>query len=587
MSRETFDIPNIGSNKFLKVTPNLFTPERLNLFDDVDLYLTLIKASKCVEQGERLHNISWRILNKALLKEHNINRPKKRDGVKNIYYVLNPNNKQQIKPKSVAVKQSPLKNASVPPTTVKQNVLARPMTSPAIAQGAHDRYVDNSNITNNDVKNDFISSRQYSKSTASGLFSSFTDKYQKMKNVNHIPKKEEPQTIITGFDTSTVITKKPLPPRRSRSPFQHVRDMSMNSIDNETSKSTSPNFENAGSRKSSLPQKESLFGRPRSYKNDQNGQLSLSKASSRKGKNKIFFSSEDEDSDWDSVSDDSEFYADEDDEDYDDYNEEEADQYYRRQWDKLLFAKNQQNLDSRKSSVSSTNTINSNTSHDPVRRSLLSGLFLSEANNGSGSNNHNNAHNEFNSRNASPIPQLSHSNTGSQPQQNLANANGMKQQKPSLKTSNVTALASLSPQQGTNIGRLPMEIQKDFKSNSGSNHPYESNAPLTAQTILPTALSTHMFLPNNIHQQRMAMATGMNQRHRFPRRESMDIPSKNRNTGFLKTRMEISEEEKMVRTISRFGNTNAADNNENGDDGAAKQSKQETLEATEDSTARI
>lgn len=163
----------------------------------------------------------------------------------------------------------------------------------------------------------------------------------------------------------------------------------------------------------------------------------------------------------------------------------------------------------------------------------------------------------------------------------------MKQQKPSLKTSNVTALASLSPQQGTNIGRLPMEIQKDFKSNSGSNHPYESNAPLTAQTILPTALSTHMFLPNNIHQQRMAMATGMNQRHRFPRRESMDIPSKNRNTGFLKTRMEISEEEKMVRTISRFGNTNAADNNENGDDGAAKQSKQETLEATEDSTARI
>lgn len=77
MSREAFDVPNIGTNKFLKVTPNLFTPERLNLFDDVELYLTLIKASKCVEQGERLHNISWRILNKAVLKEHNINRSKK------------------------------------------------------------------------------------------------------------------------------------------------------------------------------------------------------------------------------------------------------------------------------------------------------------------------------------------------------------------------------------------------------------------------------------------------------------------------------------------------------------------------------
>lgn len=109
-----------------------------------------------------------------------------------------------------------------------------------------------------------------------------------MKNVNHVANKEEPQTIITGFDTSTVITKKPLQSRRSRSPFQHIGDMNMNCIDNETSKSTSPTLENMGSRKSSFPQKESLFGRPRSYKNDQNGQLSLSKTSSRKGKTRYF-----------------------------------------------------------------------------------------------------------------------------------------------------------------------------------------------------------------------------------------------------------------------------------------------------------
>ena len=541
----------------------------MNLFDDVELYLTLIKASKCVEQGERLHNISWRILNKAVLKEHNINRSKKRDGVKNIYYVLNPNNKQPIKPKQAAVKQPPLQKANLPPTTAKQNVLTRPMTSPAIAQGAHDRSLDNPNSTNNDVKNDVAPNRQFSKSTTSGLFSNFADKYQKMKNVNHVANKEEPQTIITGFDTSTVITKKPLQSRRSRSPFQHIGDMNMNCIDNETSKSTSPTLENMGSRKSSFPQKESLFGRPRSYKNDQNGQLSLSKTSSRKGKNKIFFSSEDEDSDWDSVSNDSEFYADEDDEEYDDYNEEEADQYYRRQWDKLLFAKNQQNLDSTKSSVSSANTINSNTSHDPVRKSLLSGLFLSEAN--SNSNNHNTAHSEYASKHVSPTPQSSHSNIGPQPQQNPPSANGIKQQKPSLKTSNVTALASLSPPQPSNNGRLSMDIQKDFKTDNESNHLYESNAPLTAQTILPTALSTHMFLPNNIHQQRMAIATGSNTRHRFSRRQSMDIPSKNRNTGFLKTRMEISEEEKMVRTISRLDNTSIANSNGNGNDDTSNQ----------------
>lgn len=489
--------------------------------------------------------------------------------MKNIYYVLNPNNKQPIKRKQAAVKQPPLQKANLPPTTAKQNVLTRPMTSPAIAQGAHDRSLDNANSTNNDVKNEVAPNRQFSKSTTSGLFSNFADKYQKMKNVNHVANKEEPQTIITGFDTSTVITKKPLQSRRSRSPFQHIGDMNMNCIDNETSKSTSPTLENMGSRKSSFPQKESLFGRPRSYKNDQNGQLSLSKTSSRKGKNKIFFSSEDEDSDWDSVSNDSEFYADEDDEEYDDYNEEEADQYYRRQWDKLLFAKNQQNLDSTKSSVSSANTINSNTSHDPVRKSLLSGLFLSEAN--SNSNNHNTAHSEYASKHVSPTPQSSHSNIGTQPQQNPPSANGIKQQKPSLKTSNVTALASLSPPQPSNNGRLSMDIQKDFKTDNESNHLYESNAPLTAQTILPTALSTHMFLPNNIHQQRMAIATGSNTRHRFSRRQSMDIPSKNRNTGFLKTRMEISEEEKMVRTISRLDNTSIANSNGNGNDDTSNQ----------------
>lgn len=94
----------------------------------------------------------------------------------------------------------------------------------------------------------------------------------------------------------------------------------------------------------------------------------------------------------------------------------------------------------------------------------------------------------------------------------------------------------------------------------------QSNAPPAAQTILPTALSTHMFVPNNVHQQRLAMAAAADSRpgsaearpssmHEFrrrsTRRESMDIPSKNKNNTFIKTRMEISEEEKMVRAYSR------------------------------------
>lgn len=80
------------SSEFLKVSPNLFTPERLHLFDTVELYTTLIKTSKTIQQGERLGNLSWRILNKALLRNNDINISKKRDGVKNIYSVLNPMN---------------------------------------------------------------------------------------------------------------------------------------------------------------------------------------------------------------------------------------------------------------------------------------------------------------------------------------------------------------------------------------------------------------------------------------------------------------------------------------------------------------
>lgn len=88
--------PGSKRNEFLKVAPSLFTPEKLPLFDSLDLYTALIRSSNHLEQGERLHNLSWRIMNKALLKEHELNKSKKRDGVKNLYRVINPANSGQF-----------------------------------------------------------------------------------------------------------------------------------------------------------------------------------------------------------------------------------------------------------------------------------------------------------------------------------------------------------------------------------------------------------------------------------------------------------------------------------------------------------
>lgn len=147
-------------------------------------------------------------------------------------------------------------------------------------------------------------------------------------------------------------------------------------------------------------------------------------------------------------------------------------------------------------------------------------------------------------------------------------------QHPTLEESSVVAVGDVTPssyrksgsvfsqeipQDAVTAQPVPSKISAGFKrvgsfssiisDSTLQRYAHQSNAPPTAQTILPTALSTHMFLPNNVHQQRAARSIS-SRPGSSRRRESMDIPSKNRNNSFLKTRMELSEEEEFVRSTS-------------------------------------
>lgn len=513
--------------KFLKVTPNLFTPGRLHLFDSLDLYTSLIKCSKSIEQGERLHNLSWRIVNKALLKDNDINKSKKRDGLKNLYYVLNPiaNRRPLGQQQSPAMSEGSTPGLRSPSGAVKPAVprmepLAKRETSGTSSkpsQGGKDSL--------------FANVKQHKSTSALSHI---------QRSVNHSSKKEEPQVIVRGFDPSTVITSRKAkedgkrPGERARNTFYIEATPPPETDRNSTS--------TLASRKALPSRQESLFGKPKTSET----------AAPSTRRNSLFFSSEEEDeedSDWDDE--DSPFY-DEDDEAYD-HDDDEEDQYYRKQWDKLLFAKNT-------SSKSSSNaTPNSASSNDPIKRSLLSGLFLNEQANGS-------------NRTAAAAPAITPANgTASAPYRVVStgtHAVKINDKRAVFGTSNINAVGSVTPPDK----RLPEALYNQAtRSSRGSfssivseqtreRYTGESNAPPAAQTILPTALSTHMFLPNNVHQQRLAMAAAAGT-HSTPssaygptrktsRRESIDIP-KNKNNSFIKTRMEISKEEDLVRAYSR------------------------------------
>lgn len=474
---------NTDVDKYLKVAPNLFTPERLHLFDSLDLYVSLTKCSKAIEQGERLHNLSWRIMNKALLRDKDINKSKKREGVKNLYYVLNPLTNKQ--PLNVQLSKTPSQSSSV---SLQSAQAAKKHAVPRMEPLSKARTAGtNQKVVPENGGSLFTATKQHKSTSA-------------LSHINRQKaKKENPQTIVKGFEPNTVIT--PLKSGSAaiaRKTKNRLDEGETNTFYIESTPSPEPDRSNGSTatvRKSLPSRHESLFGKP---KTNDNPAISSSH-------NSLFFTSEeddDDDSDWD---DDSLLYE----EDDDVNDEDEEDQYYRREWDKLLFAKN--------TAHSSGNvTPKSSSSQDPIKRSLLSGLFLNEQSKSS--------------------PYVAISNSGSQ-------TNNIR---PILGTSNVTAVGSVTPPD-----------KNDMIQPHG-----QSNAPPAAQTILPTALSTHMFLPNNVHQQRLAMAAAAGSqgsggssphdiRRRATRRESMDIPSKNRNSTFIKTRMEISEEEKMSRAYSR------------------------------------
>lgn len=516
--------------KFLKVTPNLFTPGRLHLFDSLDLYTSLIKCSKSIEQGERLHNLSWRIVNKALLKDHDINKSKKRDGLKNIYYVLNPiaNKQPLVQPQA----HSSVSSGGSTPGLRSPSVPKR-QAVPRVEPLAKTQTTGNSGKTSHvSGKESLFGNAKQHKSTSALSHI--------QRAATHKSKKEEPQVIVRGFDPSTVIT---AAKGGETAPVKKPGERVKNTFYIEATPSPEPDRSSSSTvalRKPLPSRQESLFGKPKTAEN----------ADPSSGRNDLFFSSEEDDeddSDWDE---DSPFY-DEDDEAYD-HDDDEEDQYYRKQWDKLLFAKNA-------SSKSSGNaTPNSASSNDPIKRSLLSGLFLNEQANG-------------NNRSAAVSPATSTTTAANGAAYRVVSAgthaSKINDKRAVFGTSNVNAVGSVTPPSD----KLPEAFYRDNRRSSRGSfssivseqtrerYTGESNAPPAAQTILPTALSTHMFLPNNVHQQRLAMAAAAGtssrptygSRRKPTRRESIDIPSKNKNNSFIKTRMEISKEEDLVRAYSR------------------------------------
>lgn len=423
-------------DRFLKVSPNLFTQERLHLFDSLQLYTSLMKCSKSVEQGERLHNLSWRIVNKALLKDGNVNKSKKRDGVKNLYYVVAPGKSGTASGAHATVPQPAKPSQPVQP--VQQALPAQPV--------------------------------------------------QPVKPTQPVP--------FTPARTPGSSSK--LPARPPTRPLASAR-----------APAPAPAPMPARSETSTKPANApvSLFG-----KRDQ-----------------AFYSSEDDGSDWDGLS---ESASSDEEGNFDD--EEEEDSYYRNQWDKLLEKQPRQ--------------------QEPLKKSLLSGLFLNEQGRANRSDSVTPPHmNANNVPQPAPVPHAAATATS---------------------TSNVTAVGSVTSPQESLAKAVPTALYPQGSTSRGSfssivsestkeRYLHESNAPPAAQTILPRALSTHMFLPNNVHQQRLAVAMGDSDMSESPsqspplsiplrrveRRTSMDIPGKK--NGLLKTRMEISEEERLSRASRR------------------------------------
>ncbi|CCE63629.1 hypothetical protein TPHA_0F01450 [Tetrapisispora phaffii CBS 4417] len=594
-------IDKSNNEKFLKISPNLFTHERLHLFDSMDLYLDLMKINSIftksntnytsiMEQGDRLNNISTRILNKSLLKDKQLNKSKKKEGVKNMYHILNSSLMQAVNngtSNNITQKQTLNTHdtsASNITTIANSKIVRQPVvvsvTSNTSNHGAifHDTNTENKNSDNIQNK-----SRDY-------------ESQINLQRIHSRPRtrQEDPDVVVKGFDTTTVIV------RKSPSTIDN------NNIITPVSKQSSSNVDQH------LHKQNSLFSNLNTYhntttndninkqiniKDDNRGNTSVGTSSAlgfqAQNKNsKLFFSSADEDSDCDAFSDTEDDDDDEDDDDFDSlYEEEIEDKYMKKKWDNMIFSKKNTGDLSNNSSASTNKS-----STDPIKKSLLSGLFLNNMNKETkdqfkGEINKEDSEliktsstspgmghrskltmekikskeisGKFTDLLGSDLSKISNNSTNYINDINKSGSNSAIDT-PTIKTFNVNALGAMSPPRDAISSFDPQAFRSSTRTRSSfssivseftsERYIHQSNAPPSAHTILPTALSTHMFLPNNIHQQRLA-ASSMNKSRSFfeqgSRRESIDIPSKSRNSVSIKTRVEIKEEEPFARDLNR------------------------------------
>lgn len=634
MLHASSDVEHEQNHTFLKVSPALFTQDKLPLFDSLDLYTSLIKCSKFMEQGERLHNLSWRIINKSLLKDQNINKSKRRDGVRNLYHVINPIKQthlfpqlqQQLqKPKAVtpASPKTPTTMVTAASTSATSSGSSSALLTPISSGASIPKSTANTHITSTrphiSISKKLISpvcsspeplptkmevpSRSQAntpdlrKDLAKKKFAISPELVNVPKNhqqqlplppssseppvSNHVPLSE---TKSNAHSQTSLFSRNPssksLFAKNQPTPFTPANG-STNSSANGSAENLKSNEMNHSSRTSSVANNIAHTS-SNGTKSGTSGTISnAAHVHAGQDHKNMFFSSEDEESDWDSLSDDSEIYDE----------EEDNDQYYENQWDKLMFSKTHQN--------NNVHQVPSKESGE--KKSLLSGLFMQEKQTKSQVDPEDKAYTTTNedllkrplyvseatsSAKAVEKPVLKSLDKQSEkPLRKKTDQNCILHQNPTgiqippqpvaPETTEIVAVGSVTPSSSWQNKPLldhqkpiPVAFERSRRLGSFSSivsdttrerYYHESNAPPAAQTILPTALSTHMFLPNNVHQQRMALR-GESLQSDFDteiakkvasRRESMDIPSKNRNNFFLKTRMEISEEESFARAYGR------------------------------------
>lgn len=350
------------NHTFLKVSPNLFTPDKLPLFDSLDLYTSLIKCSKFMEQGERLHNLSWRIINKSLLKDQNINKSKKRDGVRNLYNVINPIKQTHSFPQLQhgSMRQQTLAKQPLHQHQQQQHCL--PASSSASSRQSSKTPSSSITPTRSQISlsQKLVASKSISPEPMLRKFEapsrSQTTTPDLRKELSRKKLVVSPELIhlqkpsnglVSTIAASNLISAEPRPSLQSQTSLfsRNASSKSLFAKNQMTALDTghSSNGVLANGPADMLQashngivhngEKPSIFAGDANSAHSRNVNGSASGQNNGQDHKNMFFSSEDEESDWDSMSDDSEIYDE----------EEDNDEYYENQWDKLMFFKTHNN----------------------------------------------------------------------------------------------------------------------------------------------------------------------------------------------------------------------------------------------------